>query len=64
MPERGAIRMSLQMHVYSLNQKHAQIDAVISREEIRPHPDTMRLMQLKRQKLRIKEEMQKLEVTH
>ncbi|MBV1900135.1 MAG: YdcH family protein [Kordiimonadaceae bacterium] len=56
--------MSLQMHVQSLNQKHAKIDATISREEIRPHPDTMRLMQLKRQKLRLKEEMQKLKVTH
>ena len=56
--------MSIQTHVESLNLKHAEIDNTIAQEETRPIPDTIRLMQLKRRKLRIKEEMQRLDVTH
>ncbi len=56
--------MSLETHVASLNQKHAEIEDVIAREELRPQPDTMRLMELKKQKLRLKEEMSRLVVRH
>ena len=56
--------MSIETHVESLTLKHAEIDNIIAQEELRPFPDTIRLMQLKRKKLRIKEEMQRLEVTH
>lgn len=49
--------MSLETHVEALTKKHANIDAIIEQEEHRPYPDAMRLMQLKRQKLRIKEEL-------
>ena len=56
--------MSLQTHVQSLNQKHAKIDVIIAQEEIRPRPDAMRLMQLKRQKLRLKEEMRQVDLPH
>lgn len=56
--------MSLQTHVESLNQKHAEIEDVIAREELRPHPDALRLMELKKQKLRLKEEMVRLTVKH
>ena len=37
--------------------KHAEIEEIIAREEHRPCPDTMRLAELKKQKLRLKEEM-------
>ncbi len=56
--------MSLDTHVASLNQKHAEIEDVIAREELRPHPDAMRLMELKKQKLRLKEELIRLRVRH
>ncbi|WCL53913.1 YdcH family protein [Gimibacter soli] len=56
--------MSLQTHVESLTAKHAEIEEIITREEHRPNPDTIRLMQLKRKKLRIKEELNKLVVRH
>lgn len=56
--------MSIETHVESLNLKHAEIENIIAQEETRPVPDTIRLMQLKKRKLRIKEEMHRLEVTH
>lgn len=56
--------MSLDMHVASLNKKHAEIEDVIAREELRPHPDALRLMELKKQKLRLKEEVLRLSVRH
>ncbi|NVJ70258.1 MAG: YdcH family protein [Alphaproteobacteria bacterium] len=52
--------MNLESHVESLNAKHAEIDDVIAREELRPCPDTLRIAQLKKQKLRLKEEMTRL----
>jgi len=56
--------MSLEMHVATLNQKHAAIEDVIAREELRPQPDAIRLKDLKKQKLRLKEEMLRLDVRH
>jgi len=56
--------MSLEMHVATLNQKHAAIEDVIAREELRPQPDAIKLQDLKKQKLRLKEEMTRLEVRH
>ena len=56
--------MSIQTHVQSLNAKHAEIEEVISAEEHRPIPDTIRLMNLKRKKLKIKEEIGKYSIKH
>lgn len=56
--------MSVEMHVDSLNRKHAEIEDVIAREELRPQPDSMRLLQLKKQKLRLKEELSRFELRH
>lgn len=55
--------MTLKAHVDNLAAKHTKIDESISAEQLRPAPDTMRLMQLKREKLRIKEEIRSLK-TH
>ena len=52
--------MNLESHVNSLNAKHAEIEDIIAREEHRPRPDTMRLAQLKKQKLNLKEEIARL----
>ena len=40
-----------------LEAKHAQLEALIDEEEHRPHPDDIRLHELKKEKLRIKDEM-------
>jgi hypothetical protein len=52
--------MSVPEHVESLKSKHADLDRLISEEEARPHPDDALLTQLKRQKLRIKDEIAQL----
>ncbi|MFC3052714.1 YdcH family protein [Kordiimonas pumila] len=56
--------MSLNTHVESLNQKHAEIETSIEKEEVRPYPDAMRLMQLKREKLRLKEQLRRISRHH
>lgn len=44
-------------HLSSLKSRHADLDAKIANEERRPAPDTGMLAQLKKQKLKLKEEM-------
>ena len=44
-------------HLESLSVKHARLESSISTEMQRPMPDTMRVAQLKKEKLRLKEEM-------
>jgi len=56
--------MSLETHVVALTEKHASIDEIIEQEEHRPLPDAMRIMQLKRQKLRLKDELGKYTAAH
>lgn len=48
-------------HVTTLKSRHAQLDARIHAEERRPAPDTALLARLKKEKLRLKDE---LEVVH
>ncbi len=43
--------------VVSLHNKHASLERAIEEENLRPHPDDVRISQLKREKLRIKDEM-------
>ena len=56
--------MSVETHVQALNAKHAEIEKVITVEEHRPNPDTMRIQQLKRKKLRLKEELSRYLTQH
>lgn len=49
-------------HVEALESKHAALQAQIDAEEQRPHPDDVLLHRLKKEKLRIKDEMQGLTV--
>ena len=44
-------------HLSALKSRHADLDAKIANEERRPAPDVGLLAQLKKQKLRIKEEL-------
>ncbi len=43
--------------VVSLRDKHASLERAIDEENLRPHPDDFRISQLKREKLRIKDDM-------
>jgi hypothetical protein len=42
-------------HISALQSKHADLDARISQENLRPHPDDVTLSRLKKEKLRVKE---------
>ena len=46
-----------QAHVSALQAKHAGLEARIDEESQRPHPDTATLSRLKKEKLKVKEEM-------
>lgn len=45
------------IHVEELASKHAALDAMIDEEEHRPLPDMIRLHELKKEKLRLKDEL-------
>lgn len=50
--------MHAQAHIAALSRKHETLNSRISEEEHRPVPDSMVLHELKREKLRVKDEMQ------
>ena len=52
--------MSLQSRIESLKTRHASLETQISEEDHRPQPDSDALSKLKLQKLRLKEEMERL----
>lgn len=52
--------MSLNTRLDSLKERHASLETRIFDEDHRPRPDSAALMRLKVEKLRLKEEMEKL----
>ena len=44
-------------HMDALMSKHASLDARIMEESLRPHPDDTTLARLKKEKLRLRDEM-------
>jgi hypothetical protein len=52
--------MSLQSHIEALKDRHASLETRIADEDHRPRPDTGALARLKLEKLRLKEEMERL----
>ena len=49
--------MSIDTHVEALSAKHALLDETIATEMQRPNPDSVRLKSLKKQKLKLKEQL-------
>ena len=47
-------------HLATLAARHAQLEASVLSEGKRPVPDSVRIAELKREKLRLKEEMAQL----
>jgi hypothetical protein len=56
----GGLTMPTLARIESLSRRHSHIDRRIADEELRPLPDQRVLMSLKLQKLRIKEEIDRL----
>jgi hypothetical protein len=56
--------MPLQEHVDTLRTKHARLEQLIDDELHRPLPDQVTLSRLKKEKLRIKEQIQRTADDH
>lgn len=52
--------MALEAHLVELSEKHRTLDRRIEEEMNRPSADTVRITELKRQKLRLKDEIERL----
>ena len=52
--------MSLQSHIEVLKERHATLDMRITEEDQRPCPDGGQLFRMKIEKLRLKEQMERL----
>ena len=55
--------MSLQGHIVELQRRHEALEKEIEKEKLHPNADEARIIELKRKKLQIKDELSKL-VTH
>jgi hypothetical protein len=55
--------MSLNARLTSLQNRHAMLETRIADEDQRPRPDPRALDQLKREKLRLKDEMERVRET-
>ncbi len=53
--------MSLQTRLASLKTRHATLEIRLADEDHRPRPDSHTVDQLKREKLRLKDEMERLQ---
>lgn len=53
--------MALQAHIAELEQKHAKLDKSIEQELAAPTGDDLKISQLKREKLKIKDEIIRLQ---
>ncbi len=54
--------MSIKSHIEELSEKHRQLDTLIADEFQHLSVDTLKLVELKREKLRLKEEIERLGV--
>lgn len=55
--QKEKISMSLNSHLSTLAEKHQALDLIISQERQRPKPDNLKLSELKKQKLKIKQKI-------
>ena len=52
--------MSVDEHITTLKARHTELEQALAAANSRPHPDQVRVAKLKKQKLRIKDEMAQL----
>jgi hypothetical protein len=55
--------MSLQTHLAELERKHRQLEEAISQAVASPSSDTLNVVELKRKKLLLKEEIERVKMT-
>lgn len=56
--------MSLQNHLSELERRHSALDREIEKEQIHPAPDEIKVAEMKRRKLLLKDEIAKLRCDH
>jgi hypothetical protein len=54
--------MSIESRVVTLRSKHADLDLILDHEQHRPAPDSQMIKKLKVEKLRLKEEIGRLDL--
>jgi hypothetical protein len=52
--------MTLHAHYTTIQEKHGKLEALIAEELVRPSPDLTTLQTLKKQKLLLKEELERI----
>ena len=52
--------MAIKAHMETLNQRHQELEAAIANELKHPAFDELRVVEMKREKLRIKDQMEEL----
>ncbi|WP_363351352.1 DUF465 domain-containing protein [Methylocystis echinoides] len=55
--------MSLQGHIVELQRRHEALEKEIEKEQLHPNADDAKIIELKRKKLQIKDELAKLEIS-
>lgn len=58
--EKEAFRMSLDSRIRELSERHKKVDQALSAEMKHPANDALRIYELKRQKLKLKDEIAQL----
>lgn len=56
----GSTGMATAARLRALEERHAMLEREIAEEDARPRPDELELQRLKREKLRVKEEIERL----
>ena len=54
--------MAIKAHLETLNQRHQELEAAISAETRHPGADDLRVVELKRQKLKIKDRLEEFRI--
>ena len=52
--------MAAEAHLTELNEKHRNLEQAINAELSRPHADDLRIQELKRQKLKLKDTIERM----
>ena len=58
---KGGTKMSLENHLQELSARHKKLDNALQEESKRPSSDSLKMSRMKREKLKLKEEIQSLQ---
>ena len=54
--------MGAEAHLQELNEKHRNLDQAIEAEMSRPYADDLKVQELKREKLKLKDEIERIQI--